>query len=173
MASGTCGEGPPQALPGGGPGRGETVSESAPYSRRVQACATRQGLVGRRELIVRRWPEPPIRPGDKCDEQTDTDSRNDATCGRGYRFRVSYLLCGRGRGRSVEVIVASPAPTDQSNSADRIRLVLDSLVSERQALRHLGNDPAALEANRLAIVYWQQELSKRLIEASVRSSRVH
>jgi hypothetical protein len=65
--------------------------------------------------------------------------------------------------------VASPAPTDQSNSADRIRLVLDSLVSERQALRHRGTDPAALEANRLAIVYWQQELSKRLIEAAVRS----
>jgi hypothetical protein len=71
----------------------------------------------------------------------------------------------------VEVIVASPARTDQSNSADLIRLVLDSLVNERQALRHRGTDPAAIEANRLAIVYWQQELSKRLIKASLCSSR--
>jgi len=67
----------------------------------------------------------------------------------------------------VAVIVASPAHSDQSNTADRIRLVLDSLVRERQALRHRGTDPAALEANRIAIVYWQQELSKRLIETHV------
>jgi hypothetical protein len=64
--------------------------------------------------------------------------------------------------------VASPASADQSNAPDRIRMVLDSLVRERQALRHRDTDPAALEANRLAIVYWQQELSKRLIETPVR-----
>jgi len=67
----------------------------------------------------------------------------------------------------VEVIVATPA-ADQSNTADRIRAVLDSLVRERQALRHRDTDPAALEGNRIAIVYWQQELSKRLIETPVR-----
>jgi len=66
----------------------------------------------------------------------------------------------------VEVIVATPA-ADQSNTADRIRAVLDSLARERQALRHRDTDPAALEANRFAIVYWQQQLSKRLIETPV------
>jgi hypothetical protein len=62
----------------------------------------------------------------------------------------------------VAVVDASPDPADQA------RAVLASLVGERQALRHHGTDRAALEANRLAIVYWQQELSKRLIETGVR-----
>ena len=44
----------------------------------------------------------------------------------------------------------------------RIRAVLDSLVHERQELRRSGVDAAALEANRLAIVYWQQALSLQL-----------
>lgn len=94
---------------------------------------------------------------------------NDATCGRGYRSRVCYLLWGCGIGPSVAVIVATPAPADQSNTVHRIRTVLDSLVRQRQALRHSDTDAAALEANRIAIVYWQQELSKRLIET--RSAR--
>ena len=67
------------------------------------------------------------------------------------------------------VVEASPDPADHAaDTADRVRSVLSSLVHERQALRYAGTDPAALEANRLAIVYWQQELSKRLIESGVR-----
>ena len=66
------------------------------------------------------------------------------------------------------VVVASPEPVDQADTAERIRAVLNSLVHERQALRHAGADQAALEANRLAIVYWQQELSKRLVETRAR-----
>jgi hypothetical protein len=63
--------------------------------------------------------------------------------------------------------LTSPEHADAAaDTAGRIRVVLDSLVRERQALRHGGIDPAALEANRISIVYWQQELSKRLIEAS-------
>ena len=61
-----------------------------------------------------------------------------------------------------------PDPTDRAGAAERIRAILDTLVHERQALRHAGNDQAALEANRLAIVYWQQELSSRLIEVGAR-----
>ncbi len=64
--------------------------------------------------------------------------------------------------------VESPEFADQSDTADRIRMTLDSLVRERQELRHRGTDPAALEANRIALVYWQKELSRRLIETSVR-----
>ena len=48
-------------------------------------------------------------------------------------------------------------------------MMLDSLVCERQELRYRGTDPAALEANRIALVYWQQELSRRLIETSAAS----
>ena len=45
---------------------------------------------------------------------------------------------------------------------DPIRAVLESLVQERQALRRAGADQAALEANRIAIVYWQHALAERL-----------
>jgi hypothetical protein len=68
----------------------------------------------------------------------------------------------------VAVVEPLPDPADQADTADRVRAVLTSLVGERQSLRRAGTDQAALEANRLAIVYWQQELSKRLIETSVR-----
>jgi hypothetical protein len=63
-------------------------------------------------------------------------------------------------------MIASPAPslqasapTLEASTEDRIRGVLDSLVHERRELRR-GTDRAALEANTIAIVYWQQELSK-------------
>jgi len=44
----------------------------------------------------------------------------------------------------------------------QIRAVLESLVQERQDLRRNGGDQAALEANRLAIVYWQRALAERI-----------
>jgi hypothetical protein len=62
--------------------------------------------------------------------------------------------------------VAAPALAPQAETLDRIRLVLDSLIHERQALRDRGTDRAALDANRIAIVYWQQRLSMRLIETN-------
>jgi hypothetical protein len=64
--------------------------------------------------------------------------------------------------------VASPAFAHEGSAADRIREVLNSLVRERQTLRFRGADRDTLEANRISIVYWQQELSKRLIETSAR-----
>jgi hypothetical protein len=67
----------------------------------------------------------------------------------------------------VAVVEPSPEP-DPAGAVDRIRAILNTLVHERQALRHAGDDAAALEANRLAIVYWQQQLSSRLIEAGAR-----
>jgi hypothetical protein len=60
--------------------------------------------------------------------------------------------------------------TDGETEA-RIRAVLDSLVRERRELRRSGVERAALEANRLAIVYWQQALSSRLsLRAQERAS---
>jgi hypothetical protein len=68
----------------------------------------------------------------------------------------------------VAVVVPAPDPAGRADTAERIRAILNTLVRERQTLRHAGTDPAALEANRLAIVYWQQELSSRLIESAAR-----
>jgi hypothetical protein len=64
--------------------------------------------------------------------------------------------------------LAAPADTE-----DRIRTVLASLVRERRELCRRG-DRAALEANRIGIVYWQGELSKRTEEpaSSVGRSQV-
>jgi hypothetical protein len=50
--------------------------------------------------------------------------------------------------------------TLEKNTEDRIRVVLDSLVRERRQLRR-ENDRAALEANKMGILYWQQALSRR------------
>ena len=66
------------------------------------------------------------------------------------------------------VVGPSPEHAVRADTADRIRAILNTLVHERQTLRYAGNDQAALEANRLAIVYWQQELSSRLIEVGAR-----
>jgi hypothetical protein len=79
-----------------------------------------------------------------------------------------HFLCCRSAGGFMAVVGASPDPAGQADTADRVRAILSSLVRERQTLRHARTDRAALEANRLAIVYWQQELSKRLIENGVR-----
>jgi hypothetical protein len=50
-----------------------------------------------------------------------------------------------------------------NEAAEHIRRILDRLVEERQQLRHSGEDAAALEANRLALVYWQQQLQRALV----------
>jgi hypothetical protein len=53
---------------------------------------------------------------------------------------------------------------DTGQSSARIREVLAALVSERQELRRTNARSPLLEANRLAIVYWQQKLARRLAE---------
>jgi len=44
----------------------------------------------------------------------------------------------------------------------RIQSILDSLIDERRRLRAERHDAPLLEANRIAIVYWQQELDRNL-----------
>ncbi len=44
-----------------------------------------------------------------------------------------------------------------------VRGILDRLIIERQNLRRSEADRATLEANRLAIVYWQEMLSRALL----------
>jgi hypothetical protein len=46
---------------------------------------------------------------------------------------------------------------ESSEAVDQIRTILDRLIVERRQLRAAGDAPA-LEANRLALVYWQQAL---------------
>jgi hypothetical protein len=43
-----------------------------------------------------------------------------------------------------------------------IRGIIDRLVVERQSLRADGGDLAALHANRLALAYWQLQLTRAL-----------
>jgi hypothetical protein len=57
--------------------------------------------------------------------------------------------------------MALAAAADQAGTEDRIRMVLASLMRERRDLRRRGGDRAALEANRMGIIYWQRELAKR------------
>jgi hypothetical protein len=59
-------------------------------------------------------------------------------------------------------VLATKEKTDAKDETEaRMRAVLDWLMHERQELRRSGVDRATLEANRLAIVYWQQALSIR------------
>ena len=50
-------------------------------------------------------------------------------------------------------------------AAERSREILTDLIRERQKLQTDGADGATLEANRLAIVYWQQHLARALSRA--------
>jgi hypothetical protein len=54
-------------------------------------------------------------------------------------------------------------------SADLVHEILRTLVRQRQDLRRTGADRTILEANRLAIVYWQQRVSE--VCAAERSRR--
>ena len=60
----------------------------------------------------------------------------------------------------------SAAAAQQPDGEELIHGVINSLVRERQDLRRHNGDRALLEANRLAIVYWQQQLARRLIQNS-------
>lgn len=54
------------------------------------------------------------------------------------------------------------AASSSHPSAGRIQSILANLVQERQRLRRDKSELPLLEANRLAIIYWQQELSRAL-----------
>jgi hypothetical protein len=49
----------------------------------------------------------------------------------------------------------------RGESYARIHAVLEALIVERQELRRTGADRPVLEANRVAIVYWQQRLAEQ------------
>jgi hypothetical protein len=58
-------------------------------------------------------------------------------------------------------------PTERTPVADALGMIT-SLVAERQALRSAGATDARIEANRLAVVYWLDRLSRALIAAHAR-----
>jgi hypothetical protein len=61
---------------------------------------------------------------------------------------------------------AVPADVEPEPSGiERARRVLDDLIRERQTLRAGQTSEALLEANRLAIIYWQQHLARALIRS--------
>ena len=47
------------------------------------------------------------------------------------------------------------AANDAAPQTDRIRAILDDLTFQRRAMRRTTTEAGLLEANRLAIVYWQ------------------
>jgi hypothetical protein len=47
-------------------------------------------------------------------------------------------------------------------TAEDVREIVRELIHQRERLRRDGTDAATLEANRLAIVYWQLQLSRAL-----------
>ena len=53
-------------------------------------------------------------------------------------------------------------PAGELGSADDVRAILHQLVAQRQRLRSDDAPRDALEANRLAIVYWQARLGRIL-----------
>ena len=42
----------------------------------------------------------------------------------------------------------------------RVQAILESLIDERRRLRGARDDASLLEANRIAIIYWQQQLAR-------------
>ena len=52
---------------------------------------------------------------------------------------------------------------EQAPSEDRIREILDDLIRQRRRMRGVATDAGLLEANRLAIIYWQWQLSRTLL----------
>jgi hypothetical protein len=52
--------------------------------------------------------------------------------------------------------------TAEMTAAERSRKVLQTLVIERHALLSAGADERTLEANRLAIEYWQEHVARTL-----------
>jgi hypothetical protein len=47
-------------------------------------------------------------------------------------------------------------------SVDAARSILNDLIRQRQRMRDSEPNPSLLEANRLAIVYWQWQLTRAL-----------
>jgi hypothetical protein len=56
-----------------------------------------------------------------------------------------------------------------ADSSD-IRAIIDRLVEERQLLRTTDGDIAALNANRVALSYWQVQLSRVCFEEAIPES---
>jgi len=61
---------------------------------------------------------------------------------------------------------------DGAVSADSARSILNDLIRQRQRMRETEPDPSLLEANRLAIVYWQWQLTRALDARSGRPAAV-
>jgi hypothetical protein len=61
---------------------------------------------------------------------------------------------------------------DGAVSADAARSILNDLIRQRRRMRETEPNPSLLEANRLAIVYWQWQLTRALDAQSDRPAAV-
>jgi hypothetical protein len=60
----------------------------------------------------------------------------------------------------MEKLARSLPLSTEPTPAERARKILNALILERRDLRSSGADQATLEANRLALAYWQRQLSR-------------
>jgi hypothetical protein len=63
------------------------------------------------------------------------------------------------RDRAPEVSVATESRRSEPTASALAEEIIGRLVGQRQELRRSGGSSTALEANRLAIVYWQRRLA--------------
>ncbi|MGZ6637138.1 MAG: hypothetical protein ACXVHL_34305 [Solirubrobacteraceae bacterium] len=86
-----------------------------------------------------------------CDEQLSTvDVRGEC---------LAFRLCRRIGGGA---LTGGTMRTDREVSVDRARGILNDLVRRRELMERKAADASLLEANRLAIIYWQRQLSRLL-----------
>ena len=57
-------------------------------------------------------------------------------------------------------------------SAGRIHAILESLIGERKRLQRGPEEASLVEANRMAICYWQDQLERREEKGRARSPHV-
>ena len=84
-----------------------------------------------------------------CDEQASTlDVRGESPA---FRRRIGGGALAGGTMR-----------TDRELSVDRARGILNDLVRQRELMERKAADASLINANRLAIIYWQRQLSRLL-----------
>lgn len=129
---------------------GERGAESAQVCTHV--CPLGDRTAGQSRLAPDARPfEPTVFRAEGCDEQISTvDVRGESlTCRLRRRIGGSALAGGTMSAHRV-------APADQT------RAILNDLVRQRRLMQRGAADAGLLEANRLAIVYWQRQLSRSL-----------
>jgi hypothetical protein len=74
---------------------------------------------------------------------------------------VLFEQTRNGKSHGMAEPASSLSRSTEVTAAERSRQILKALILERRDLRSTGADPVTLEANRLAITYWQRQLGRQ------------